>query len=61
MGDTYVFMNNTTYEQIEIPASVLGDNINFNRKVLMDCVDDIRGKLFGSPKLDLRKDPRFVY
>ena len=28
MGDTYVFMNNTTYEQIEIPASVLGDNIN---------------------------------
>ena len=40
---------------------ILGDNINFNRKVLMDCVDDIRGKLFGSPKLDLRKDPRFVY
>ena len=25
-GDNYVFMNTTTYEQIEIPSSVLGDD-----------------------------------
>lgn len=29
MGDTYVFMNNETYEQIEIESNVLADAINF--------------------------------
>lgn len=29
MGDTYVFMNNETYEQIELPKAVLKETINF--------------------------------
>ena len=47
MGDTYVFMNNTTYEQIEIPASVLGDNINFIKEGLEIDIDSYEGEIIG--------------
>ena len=47
MGDTYVFMNNTTYEQIEIPASVLGDNINFIKEGLEIDIDFYEGEIIG--------------
>ncbi|HAX72855.1 MAG TPA: elongation factor P [Firmicutes bacterium] len=29
MGDEYVFMNNDTYEQLEIPVKQLGDTVNY--------------------------------
>ena len=28
-GDTYVFMDNNTYDQLELPASLIGDNAKF--------------------------------
>ena len=47
MGDTYVFMNNTTYEQIEIPASVLKDSINFIKEGLEIDIDNYEGEIIG--------------
>ena len=40
-------MNNTTYEQIEIPASVLGDNINFIKEGLEIDIDFYEGEIIG--------------
>ena len=47
MGDTYVFMNNATYEQIELPASVLGDNVNFIKEGLEIDIDNYDGEIIG--------------
>lgn len=47
MGDTYVFMNNSTYEQIELPASVLGDNVNFIKEGLEIDIDNYDGEIIG--------------
>lgn len=47
MGDDYVFMNNTTYEQIEIPASVLGDNLNFIKEGMEIDIDFYEGEIIG--------------
>lgn len=47
MGDTYVFMNNATYEQIELPASVLGDNVNFIKEGLEIDIDNFDGEIIG--------------
>ena len=47
MGDSLVFMNSTTYEQIEIPASVLGDNINFIKEGLEIDIDSYEGEIIG--------------
>ena len=33
-GTNYVFMNNEDYTQLEIPASVLGDDVNFLKENL---------------------------
>ena len=47
MGDTYVFMNNTTYEQIELPSSVLGDQVNFIKEGLEIDIDNYEGEIIG--------------
>lgn len=47
MGDTYVFMNNATYEQIEIASSVLGDAVNFIKEGLEIDIDNYEGEIMG--------------
>ena len=47
MGDTYVFMNNATYEQIEVPAKVLADNIKFIKEGLTINLDIYEGEIIG--------------
>lgn len=47
MGDTYVFMNNATYEQIEIPASVLGSQVDFIKEGLEIDIDNFEGEIIG--------------
>lgn len=47
MGDNYVFMNNETYEQIEIPASVLADSKNFIKEGLEIDIDFYEGEIIG--------------
>ena len=47
MGDTYVFMNNTSFEQIEIASSVLGDSINFIKEGLEIDIDFYEGEIIG--------------
>ena len=47
MGDTYVFMNNSTFEQIEIPASVLKDAVNFIKEGLEIDIDNYDGEIIG--------------
>ena len=47
MGDTYVFMNSDTYEQLELPASVLGDNVNFIKEGLEIDIDNFEGEIIG--------------
>ncbi len=47
MGDTYVFMNNSTFEQIEIPASVLKDAVNFIKEGLEIDIDNYEGEIIG--------------
>src|SRR5574344_1376426 len=42
-GTNYVFMNNEDYTQLEIPASVLGDDVNFlkeNLEIEVSMYDD---------------------
>lgn len=47
MGDTYVFMNNNTYEQLEIPSSVLKDSVNFIKEGLEIDIDNYEGEIIG--------------
>lgn len=47
MGDQYVFMNNETYEQIEIATSVLGDSINFIKEGLEIDIEFYEGEIIG--------------
>jgi elongation factor P len=47
MGDSYVFMNNATYEQIEIPSSVLGDAKNYIKEGLEIDIDNFEGEIIG--------------
>lgn len=47
IGENYVFMNNTTYEQIEIPASVLKDSVNFIKEGLEIDIDSYEGEIIG--------------
>ena len=47
MGDTYVFMNTTTYEQVEIPATVLKDSVNFIKEGLEIDIDSYEGEIIG--------------
>ena len=40
-------MNNITYEQIEIPESVLGDNVHFIKEGLEIDIDFYEGEIIG--------------
>ncbi|MBE6155524.1 MAG: elongation factor P [Firmicutes bacterium] len=46
-GDVYTFMNNETYEQIEVPAKTLGDNIDFIKEGLDITIDFYEGEIIG--------------
>ncbi len=47
MGDSYVFMNNETYEQLEVPASKLGDQIKFLKEGLEITITMYEGEIIG--------------
>lgn len=46
-GDTYVFMDNSSYEQLEIPASMLEDQIKFLKEGLDVEVMNYEGEVIG--------------
>lgn len=46
-GDNYVFMNNETYEQMEISTKILGDDIRFIKEGLDITVDSYEGEILG--------------
>ncbi len=46
-GDDYVFMNNETYEQIEINKSLLNDSINYIKEGLEIDIDYYEGEIIG--------------
>lgn len=47
MGDSYVFMNNETYEQIEIPAERLENEIKFLKEGLDISITMYEGEILG--------------
>ena len=46
-GDSYVFMNNETYEQVEIPESILSDKIKFLKEGMDIDVSTYEGEIIG--------------
>src|SRR5699024_695 len=46
-GDLYYFMDNETYEQMPIKASVLGDNFKFVKENMVCKVPSYKGTVFG--------------
>ena len=46
-SDNYVFMNNEDYSQLEIPASVLSDNIKYLKENLEIHVQMYNGEIIG--------------
>lgn len=46
-GDNYVFMNNETYEQMEINVKTLGDDVRFIKEGLDITVDSYEGEILG--------------
>lgn len=46
-GDVYTFMNNETYEQIEVDKSKLGDNVKFIKEGLELQIDFFEGEIIG--------------
>ncbi len=46
-GDLYYFMDNETFEQIPINASVLGDNFKFVKENMVCRVLSYKGSVFG--------------
>ena len=46
-GDNYTFMNNETYEQIEVSTKVLGDNVKFIKEGLTLTLDIYEGEIIG--------------
>lgn len=47
MGDSYVFMNNETYEQLEIPADKLADQVKFLKEGLDITISMYEGEIIG--------------
>lgn len=47
MGDSYVFMNNETYDQLEIPADKLKDQIKFLKEGLDITISMYEGEIIG--------------
>lgn len=46
-GDTYTFMNNETYEQFEVSADKLGDNVKFIKEGIDIQIDFYEGEIIG--------------
>ena len=46
-GDTYVFMDNNTYDQLELPASLIGDNAKFLKEGMNVQSMSIEGEVVG--------------
>ncbi len=46
-GDNYVFMNTSSYEQLEIPKDTLGDDIKFLKENLEILIDFYEGEIIG--------------
>ncbi|NMA50469.1 MAG: elongation factor P [Mollicutes bacterium] len=46
-GNSYTFMNNETYEQIEVPVSKLQDNIKFIKEGIDISIDFYDGEIIG--------------
>ena len=46
-GDTYVFMDNNTYDQLEIPASLVGDQAKFLKEGMNVQSMSIEGEVVG--------------
>lgn len=47
MGDTYVFMNNETYEQLEIPADKLTEQVKYLKEGLEITISMYEGEIIG--------------
>lgn len=46
-GDNFVFMNNETYEQIEVPRKVLGDDAEYVKEGVDISIDFYEGEIIG--------------
>ena len=46
-GDNFVFMNNETYEQIEVPRKVLGDDADYIKEGIDITIDFYEGESIG--------------
>ncbi len=46
-GDNYVFMNTTTYDQVEVPSSILADEKRFIKEGLEITIDYYEGEIIG--------------
>ena len=46
-GTNYVFMNNETYEQLEIPESVLNDQVKFLKEGMDIEIEQYEGEIIG--------------
>ena len=46
-GELYYFMDNETYEQLPINASVLGDNFKFVKEIMTCKIMSYKGSVFG--------------
>ncbi len=46
-GDNFVFMNKETYEQVEVPSDVLGDNALFIKDGIDITIDFYEGEIIG--------------
>ena len=46
-GDSYIFMNNETYEQFEVDTKTLGNNVKFIKEGLDIMIDFYEGEIIG--------------
>ncbi len=46
-GDNFVFMNNETYEQIEVPRKILGDDAEYVKEGVDISIDFYEGEIIG--------------
>ena len=46
-GDNFVFMNNETYEQIEVPRNVLGTDAEYVKEGIDIAIDFYEGEIIG--------------
>lgn len=47
MGDSYVFMNNETYEQLELPEDKIADQVKFLKEGLELTISMYEGEILG--------------